>query len=436
MIVSADVYLWGSRIGQVLQLRQEEPPVFEYDNNFIRSGIQVAPFMMPLNRSVYSFPELMRIESFKGLPGLLADSLPDRFGNVIISEWLTAQGRKEKDFTAIERLCYTGTRGMGALEFQPSNTPETYNDEIDLNSMVELASKVLENRRSKIIDDKAGLRQLISVGTSAGGARPKILIAVDKKTGRITSGQIDAGKDTEYWLLKLDGVTRSGDHGVTDAQQYTRIEYVYYQMAVDAGIEMMECRLLQKDGRSHFMTRRFDRVNGDKVHVQTLSALRHYDYNIPGLCSYESYCKTAHDLGLLRQDMQQIFKRTVFSMLFCNYDDHVKNFSFLMDRQGKWHLSPAYDVTFAYAPENQWLGSHQMSINGKRTDVTTDDLLAFGSSIGLSKVFCKKVIAEQVGVAKRFPDYAAENRLSEQIADEIYRIIRDVNKDIFEKSES
>ena len=427
MIHSAEIFLWGTRIGYLYQNSADAFPKFEYDSAFLKSGIEVAPFQMPLGETVYSFPHLMQTTAFRGLPGLVADSLPDKFGNAVIEKWLATQGRSIDSFTPIERLCYTGTRGMGALEYIPSTSPQFPNDDIDVTEMLQLASDILTGKSSVELSEKtAGLQQLMSIGSSAGGARPKAVIAINEKTGTIKSGQIDAGPGYEYWLLKFDGVANSGDHGVTDPKQFTKIEYAYYLMAKDAGIDMSECRLLEKDGRFHFMTKRFDRVNGQKIHMQTLAALAHYDYNIPRLCSYEKYVDFAVRLGLGRNDVKQIYKRMVFSVLACNCDDHVKNFSFLMDRKGQWRLSPAYDVTFAYAPNNTWLSAHQMTVNGKSERISCDDLLNSGRTMGLPVDFCKKSIASISTVVDKWMDYAEKCQIDEARASGIKQILEEI----------
>ncbi len=424
MITTAEVYLWGTRIGVVHQGDGEIAAGFEYDKKFLGSKIEPSPFKMPLSDRVYSFPELGRLDSFRGIPGLLADSLPDRFGNAVIDKWLVGQGRTPESFTAIERLCYTGKRGMGALEYVPANGPESRSDEVDVTEMTRLASDVLSNRENAVLsDDEASKRQLLEIGSSAGGARAKAVVAWNEKNGMVMSGQVDAGKGFEYWIIKFDGVSGNGDHDLSDPKQYSLIEYAYYLMAMDLGIEMSECRLIEKDGLHHFMTKRFDRINGDKVHMQTLAALGHFDYNTPGVCSYELFADYARRLGVGKKGIEQIFKRMVFAVLACNCDDHVKNFAFLMDRKGGWRLSPAYDLTFAYNPGNKWISKHQMSVNGKSSDIETDDLITCGKSMGLSLLFCRKVIAETEAVVLNWLVYAEKSGIGEKRALEIRKIL-------------
>ena len=431
MIRSAEVYLWGSRIGYLYQRDNEDYPKFEYDKAFINSGIEVSPFIMPLGDTVYSFPSLMKTDAFRGLPGLVADSLPDRFGNAVIEKWLAAQGRSIDSFTPIERLCYTGTRGMGALEYVPSSSPQFQNNDIDINEMVSLASDILTDKSSIELSGKmASLQQLMSIGSSAGGARPKAVVAINEKTGKIKSGQIDAGDGYDYWLLKFDGVTNAGDYGVTDPKQFTKIEYAYYLMAKDADITMSECKLLEKEGRFHFMTKRFDRIGCEKIHMQTLAALAHYDYNIPRLCSYEKYADISKRLGLGLGDIKQIYKRMVFSVLACNCDDHVKNFSYLMNRNGDWSLSPAYDITFAYNPTNKWLSEHQMTINNKSTGISCEDLIQSGKAMGLPVDFCKKTIRAISIIVNNWPVYADRCNIDEERAESINNILNITNSTI------
>ena len=420
MITTAEVFLWGTRIGYVHQGETDISASFEYDRHFLSSGIELSPFKMPLSDRVFSFPELSRVESFKGIPGLLADSLPDKFGNAVIDMWLAGHGRKPGSLTSIERLCYTGKRGLGALEYVPATGPDQLNSEIDVTEMTWLASDVLSGRESAVLSDQdASIMQLLEIGSFAGGARAKAIIAWNEKTGEVRSGQIDAGKGFDYWLIKFDGVSGNGDHNLTDKKQFSLIEFAYYLMAVDLGIEISECRILSKDGLHHFMTKRFDRVNGQKVHMQTLAALGHFDYNTPNVCSYELYADYARRLGIGRHGIEQIFKRMVFAILGGNCDDHVKNFSFLMNRKGEWSLSPAYDLTFAYHPGNRWISCHQMSVNGKSNGITADDLLTTGKAMGLPAEFCRKTITATEAVIANWMLYAEKSGMTEERAVEI-----------------
>lgn len=329
-INTAEVWLWGSRIGYLYQPEGSRLVQFEYDREFLNSGIEISPIMLPLSENIYAFDDLVGIPAFKGMAGVFADSLPDRFGNKIIDAWLAEQGREKDSFTAIERLCYTGSRGMGALEYRPSTGSVSVEENLDVTEMVKLASGVLSDKQDAILSDKkASIAQLIEIGSSAGGARAKAVIALNERTGEIRSGQLLSNSDFDYWLLKFDGVDKNGDHNIHDSRQYTNIEYAYYLMAKDAGINMNECRLLQKDGLCHFMTKRFDRENGKKLHMITLAGLAHLDYNTPCSCSYEMYAKYAKRIGVSQSEIEEIYRRMIFAVEGVNCDDHVKNFSFL-----------------------------------------------------------------------------------------------------------
>lgn len=399
---------------------------FEYDRSFIHSGIEISPIMMPLSERVYSFPELRQI-SFHGLPGLLADSLPDKFGNAIINSWLKTNGRTADSFNAVERLCYTGKRGMGALEFVPSLGPDYFNSEkIELDKLVQLASDILSKRENVHVNlDNAGMEQILKVGTSAGGARAKAIIAWNEKSGDIRSGQIDAGKGYSYWLMKFDRVTGNGDKEGEDPPHYTNIEYAYYLMAKAAGIKMAECRLFKDGEKSHFITRRFDRTDdGEKLHMQSLGAMAHFDYNAPGQNSYEQAARIMNRLHLQKNCFIQLFKRATFNVFGYNLDDHVKNISFLMGKNGKWSLAPAYDLSYAYNPEGEWTSSHQMSINGKRTGINLDDLTAFGNTIGLKNNEIKEELYCVEKAIQKWPEFAESAQLSPAVTQKIYNVIR------------
>jgi serine/threonine-protein kinase HipA len=421
MINTVEVFLWGTKIGTLYQPENTLHVRFEYDPAFLNSHIEVAPFMMPLSEKIYAFPELP-IETFQGLPGMIADSLPDRFGNEVVNQWLAKQGRKAETVTALERLCYSGKRSMGALEYAPQTGPLSSNISIDVTRMTELAESILSKKQSAIeTASDATIAQIMEIGSSAGGARAKAVIAWNENTDEIRSGQIDAGEGFRYWIMKFGGLDNNGDHGVIDKKQYTQVEYAYYLMAKDCGIDMTECRLYQKDGLTHFITERFDRQNGKKVHMQSLGALTHSDFNNPGAFSYEAYALFARRLGIGKDGMEQIFIRAVFNMAAKNCDDHVKNFSFLMDRKGNWTLSPAYDLTYAYNPGNRWLSKHQMTLNGKMTDVNDVDLLQFGKEIGVSATFGKKAINRVKTVLADWPRYAEKAGVGEERMREIQK---------------
>ncbi|MEE5994032.1 MAG: type II toxin-antitoxin system HipA family toxin [Oscillospiraceae bacterium] len=435
MIDVAEVYLWGTKIGNVYMGEFEEYAKFEYDKSFQKSGIQLSPIMMPLSNKIYSFPSLANT-SFRGLAGLVADSLPDKFGNAIISRWLASKGRSESSFTAVERLCYTGKRGMGALEYSPAMERNSISGEVDISEMTRLASSVLSQRtETTLSEENMNKMQLLEIGSSAGGARAKAIVAWNKETGVIKSGQIDTDEGFDYWLIKFDGVSGNGDHELTDPQQYTLIEYAYYLMAKKLNINMSECQILEKHGFHHFMTKRFDRVDGgNKLHMQTLSALGHFDYNQINSCSYEQYVQIARQLKVGKKDIEQIYMRMMFAVYGMNCDDHVKNFSFLMDKKGIWSISPAYDITFAYAPDNRWLAQHQMSINQKCSNIKMTDLLNCGKAMGLSTKFCKSVIYHTIEVVSNWQFYAEKSGISEERMETIDNALK-VNLEAVQKEE-
>ena len=412
MSTLGEVRLWGRTIGAVSLLDGEEVAAFEYDAAFARSGIELSPLVMPLSRRVYRFPELSR-QTFLGLPGLLADSLPDRFGNALIDAWLATQGRQPGSFNAVERLCYIGERGMGALEFAPVIGPGAKQaTRIDVDKLVELASRVLSHRhdlQASFADQgkEDALRDILRVGTSAGGARAKAVIAWNPASNEVRSGQLRAGDGFEYWLLKFDGVSGNRDKELEDPKGYGIIEYAYYLMARDCGIDISECRLFEENGRRHCMTRRFDRLpGGDKLHMQSLCALAHYDFNMAGAHSYEQALLVMRQLGLPMRDLEQQFRRMVFNIVARNQDDHVKNIAFLMDRQGNWSLSPAFDVTYSFNPGGTWTASHQMTMNGKREHFTLADFRACARTAALKRGSAEKIIAEVQDTVANWRDYA------------------------------
>lgn len=418
----ANVNLWGRRVGVVSVESPGATPVFQYTEEFARSGLQIAPIAMPLSSVPYRFAELARVPAFDGLPGLLADSLPDRWGRTLVDEWLGSQNRRPDSFDVVERLCYIGTRGMGALEFEPATGPATEQPgEIDVSGLVQLANAVLADK----LDFESGIGreasqrqmlQLLSIGTSAGGARPKAIIAFNENTGQVRSGQIDAGDGFTYWILKFDGVAKSGDHGLIDPQGWGTVEYAYSLMARAVGIEMTECRMLAEGDRRHFMTKRFDRTaEGDKLHLQTVAALDHIDYNVPGLYSYEGVVDLARELGLGVTTTEELYRRMVFNVVARNQDDHVKNFAFTMDRTGEWRLSPAYDLTWSFKPGNQWLEAHQMTINGKRDEFVAEDLFAVARVAGLKRGRDREILREVTEVVREWPAFAAEASVDERL---------------------
>jgi len=409
-----EVRLWGRSIGAVSLADGDDVASFEYDPTFIGSGIEIAPLMMPLASRVYRFPELSR-QTFHGLSGLLADSLPDKFGNALIDAWLATQGRQPDSFNALERLCYTGERGMGALEFTPAIGPQARQaKQIQIDTLVKLASQVLSHRsdlRASFADaeKEQALADILRVGTSAGGARAKAVIAWNPTSNEVRSGQVPAGEGFEYWLLKFDGVTGNQDKELEDPQGFGVIEYAYYLMAKDCGIEISECRLFEENGRQHFMTRRFDRLaNGEKRHMQSLCALAHFDFNLAGAYSYEQALLVIRQLGLPMQTIEEQFRRMVFNIIARNQDDHVKNIAFLMDKSGTWSLSPAFDLTFSFNPVGQWTARHQMMLNGKRDNFTQADFKACAKTAAMKRGRAEAIIREVQQVVSNWQIYAED----------------------------
>lgn len=433
MSTVAAVNLWGRRIGAVALDDGRDTAVFQYTPEFAGSAIEVSPVTMALRLEPYAFPGLAH-QTFRGLPGMLADCLPDRYGNALIDAWLAAQGRPPESFDAVERLCYIGTRGMGAIEFAPSHGPRpSGRHDIQIDALVALASDVLSHRgdlSASFADPgrEAALKDILSVGTSAGGARAKAVIAWNPRTQIVRSGQIDAGPGFEHWLLKFDGVSANGDKDFDDPQGFGAIEYAYSKMARAAGVAMSDCRLLEENGRRHFMTRRFDRVGpAGKLHLQSLGALAHYDFNDAGAHSYEQALLLIRRLGLPMETVEQQFRRMAFNVVARNHDDHVKNIAFLMDRSGQWSLSPAFDLAYAYRPGSEWTGQHQMSINGKRDGFTLADLRACASVALMKRGRAERILEEVIATVARWPLFAAEVGVG---ADDAKRIARGLRLDL------
>lgn len=416
----ARVQLWGRTIGAVSLEEGREVAAFQYDPEFAQSGIEISPLTMPLSGRVHEFPALPR-ETFHGLPGLLADSLPDRFGNALIDAWLATQGRTPESFNAVERLCYTGKRGMGALEFAPVLGPSArQTTKIEIDALVRLAGDVLTHRSDlqehfHDAGKEKALRDILSVGTAAGGARAKAVIAWNPATSELRSGQIAAGEGFEHWLLKFDGVSGNKDKELEDPQGYGTIEFAYHLMARAAGITMSACRLLEENGRRHFMTRRFDRLpGGEKLHMQSLAALAHFDFNQAGAYAYEQALLTIRQLQLPMAAVEEQFRRMVFNIVARNQDDHVKNVAFLMNREGEWSLAPAFDVTYSYNPSGSWTAAHQMTLNRKRDGFTLADFKACAKAALMKQGRAATIIEEVQAAVQRWPEFAAEARLADE----------------------
>lgn len=424
---TAFVNIWGERVGAVAWDEATGYATFEYDAAFKGKGWELAPLQMPVHapQSIFRFPALRKkadpaLDTFKGLPGLLADVLPDRYGNALINLWLARQGRPPDSMNPVETLCFIGARGMGALEFEPTTLPESRRTfSVEMDSLVDMARNMLTQKQAFVTslkdDEEKAILDILRIGTSAGGARPKAVIAYNERTGEVRSGQTIAPKGFEHWLIKLDGVS---DVQLGASKGYGRVEMAYYHMALACGIEMMPSRLLEENGRAHFMTRRFDREDGaTRHHVQTFCAMKHFDYNLVTSFSYEQLFQTLRELKLPYPEAEQLFRRMVFNVMARNCDDHTKNFAFLLKKDGKWELAPAYDVCHAYQPRHQWVSQHALSINGKRTDITRDDLLTIGRSIKYKKAAeTIDEIHRTVGQWKTFADAVA---VSPTLRDEI-----------------
>jgi serine/threonine-protein kinase HipA len=423
MITTAFVKIWGETVGAVAWNTETGFASFEYDSKFINTKSDLAPLKMPIansNKRIFSFPEIRDVKTFKGLPGLLADVLPDDYGNQLINSWLAQNGRPENSMNPVEMLCFIGTRGMGALEFEPSqfNVNKRAFD-IEVDSLVAISQKMLYKREGFSANlnqnEQEAMMDILKIGTSAGGARPKAIIAYNEKTGQVKSGQTNAPKGFEHWLIKLDTVS---DVQFGTSTGYGRIEMAYYLMAKAAGIEMMECRLYEENGRAHFMTKRFDREDGDqKHHIQTLCAMQHFDFNQITSFSYEQLFQTMRLLKLPYPQAEQLYRRMVFNVIARNCDDHTKNFAFRLKKEGDWELSPAYDICFAYRPGSDWVSQHNLSINGKRTDITREDLLTVAKSMNIKKA---NTIIQQIDQAvKKWYEFAeaanVDNKMKESI---------------------
>jgi len=426
----AEVQLWGRTIGAVSLEDGGSTAAFQYDPAFAQSGIEISPITMPLSDRVYVFPELPQ-RTFHGLPGLLADSLPDRFGNALIDAWLATQGRTPESFTAVERLCYTGIRGMGALEFAPAIGPQPQRaKKIEIDALVKLASEVLAHRKNLKATfasekRKAALGDILRVGTSAGGARAKAVIAWNRQTNEVRSGQIEAGTGFDYWLLKFDGVTGNKDKELEDPKGYGAIEYAYYLMAKAAGVTMSECRLLEEGGRRHFMTRRFDRLDGgEKLHMQSLCALAHFDFNSAGAYSYEQALLTIRQLNLPMATVEEQFRRMAFNIIARNQDDHVKNIAFLMDKTGQWSLAPAFDMIYSHNPAGDWTATHQMTMNGKRDGFTLADFRACAKNAVMKRGRADAIVEEVRAAVSKWPDFAEQAQVLNNWRKQIQKNLR------------
>ncbi|MDC7993864.1 type II toxin-antitoxin system HipA family toxin [Altibacter sp. HG106] len=432
MITTALVNIWGTLVGAVAWDEEQQLAYFEYDPTYAKNGQELVPIKMPLapNGTVYSFPELRvrtnsGLDTFKGLPGLLADVLPDKYGNQLINAWLAQNGRPANSLNPVELLCFIGTRGMGALEFEPTQFAGRKNTfQVEIDSLVQMAHRVLHAKERFETDlendEKQAMREILRIGTSAGGARPKAIIAYNQKTGQVRSGQTQTPKGFEHWMIKLDGVS---DEQFGESAGYGRIEMAYYLMATACGIDMMESKLLEENGRAHFLTKRFDREpDGTKHHIQTFCALQHFDFNDMNSFSYEQLFQTMRQLRLPFPQAEQQFRRMVFNVIARNCDDHTKNFAFRMKQGGHWEIAPAYDVCHAYRPDSLWVSRHALSINGKREHISENDLLTVAAAISLKKG--KQIIQEIKETVVRWPEFAEEVQVAARLRDQITETLR------------
>jgi len=407
MVDVARVNLFGQRMGTFRWDDRYQTVQFEYDRDFVGHGWEPSPLMMPVREGrIYSFTGLNR-ETYMGLPGMLADSLPDTYGRALFDRWLALTGRTSGN--PVETLCFLGRRCMGAMEFEPA-IEAGYNPDqrFEIDSLVDVAREALSNKATFGVnlndDKKAAIAEILRLGTSAGGQRAKAIIAYNKATGEVRSGQVEAPAGFDYYLIKLDGVSAQADFRETE--NYGRLEYSFYKLATACGIDMTECSLLEENGRAHFMTRRFDREGGRKVHMQTLCGMAHYDFRLLRAYSYEQAFGVMRALRLPYSDAQEMFRRIVFNVIVRNQDDHTKNISFLMGEDGRWRLSPAYDMGYAYNPQGGWTAMHQMSVNGKYDKITRDDLLALATANNIKNP--SEIIEEVQETASRWTEIARE----------------------------
>ena len=428
---TAFIKIWGELVGAVAWDDKLGYASFEYDTKFKQLHWDLAPLKMPIHstKNIFSFPELRKnktslYDTYKGLPGLLADVLPDRYGNQLIQMWLTQQGRAADSMNPVEMLCFIGTRGIGALEFEPTSFKETRNTfSVEMDSLVSIAQKMLstKNNFSTNIqkEEEKAISEIVKIGTSAGGARPKALIAYNEKTGEVKSGQTKAPQGFEHWLIKLDGVSNVQ---LGASKGYGRVEMAYYLMAVACGIDMMPSRLLEENGRAHFMTKRFDREGSDmKHHMQTFCAIKHFDFNEVTSYSYEQLFQTMRELKLTYQDMEQLFRRMVFNVVARNCDDHTKNFAFRLKKNSIWELAPAYDICHAYRPSSEWVSQHALSINNKRKDFTLADLLVIGEMINIKKTLT--IIEEINDIVSQWKKFANQVYVDTKLSNEIEKTL-------------
>ena len=422
MVDVAEVKIWGEFVGAIRWDETQQLGYFQFDQQFLQNKWDLAPIKMPIENGnrIYSFPELRKgrtetEDTFKGLPGLLADALPDRYGNRLINAWLAQQGRSESSMNPVEKLCFMGARGMGALEFEPTqikNTKQSFS--IEINSLVEAAQKILNHTSTFSSqlekNEEKALQDILRIGTSAGGARPKAVIAFNPNTKEVKSGQSNVPNGFEHWLIKLDGVD-GAQFG--ESNGWGRVEYAYYLMAKACGIDISDSKLMEENGRAHFMTKRFDRDEKVKHHTQTLCGIQHFDYNDMYGFSYEQVFQTMRILRLTYPEAEEMFRRMVFNVLATNYDDHTKNFSFILKKDEKWKLAPAYDLCYAFDETNHWVSQQTLSINGKRKQITKEDLLKIAKENSIKKG--ESIINELNATIKKWYDFAHQANVREDL---------------------
>jgi serine/threonine-protein kinase HipA len=423
MISTAFINIWNKRVGAVAWDVDTEVASFEFESSFLTNKWDLSPLKMPIAdaaKRVFSFPELRGTTTFKALPGLLADVLPDKYGNSLINAWLSRNGRPADSMNPVELLCFIGKRGMGALEFEPI-VPKTNNGatKIELDSLINIAQEILSGRQdfntNLSANEAKALSDILKIGSSAGGARAKVVIAFNPDTKEIRSGQADAPEGFTHWLLKFDGVT---DQQLGTSSGYGRVEMAYHLMAKEAEIEMTECKLLEENGRAHFITKRFDRDHGKgKLHIQSFCAIAHYDFSEITSFSYEQLFETMRSMLLPYTDAEQLYRRMVFNVMARNCDDHTKNFSFSMDKTGQWKLAPAFDVCHSYRPGSTWVSQHSLSINGKRQNITRDDLLEVAKNMNIKKA--DTIIKQVNAVVSKWNDFAAQINVKSDLRDAV-----------------
>ncbi|WP_241648586.1 type II toxin-antitoxin system HipA family toxin [Rosenbergiella collisarenosi] len=428
---SCEVLFDGIPVGYLAYISESGFATFEYTKEWQKEGFSLSPIHLPINNQIFTFPTLA-FDTFRGLPAVFADSLPDDFGNSLINAWLTRKGLDKSQFLALDRLLYTGTRGMGALEYQPTNNDlEIDSQPILIDELVIMAQKVLDSRDELQLNDyeESSLAKLLQIGTSAGGARAKAVIAVNADRSEIRSGQVEVPEGFEHYLLKFDGVEehKSDRETFGDPKGYGLMEYVYHLMAKDAGILMSECELLRESNsnRAHFMTKRFDRVNNQKYHVLSLCGIAHADFRKPGTFSYEELLAVCRELGLSNKEQEQIYRRMVFNIIARNHDDHTKNWSFMVDDDYRWTLAPAFDVAWSYKADSPWVNAHQLTLAGKRDRFVINDLLSLSTQIsGLRPIKAKNIINETIRIVSNWRNYAEGEGVPDALIETVEKSLR------------